>query len=500
MHDNNPFMYRLISRKQLPAICLAIIVLATTVYPGDSPWVCDEPILIRGALFYNATPSRIGHISLPFTLAATGLPGTRGVRYGPLAVWIDQFLLIFTHNPIHMLAVRAVVAAALTAIAVYWLCKSLRFSPWLAVVVMLSPWLWFYARQLWDNSLCVPLSAMLVASYADFLANRRRWALFLAVLCAMLLLLLHLMSLAIVAALALHLLIFERQALWKYKWIVAAIIVAVTSISARYWIFFFDNLHRDVPMGGSALLGYVFPVWGAHHISDAGLQDLYGLTWQFDTTSALVLAQRISLVAYPAVWGGMLLAAGQIAQAVRVTQFGAKTSLFVFAWLAVVSQSILHGLQRAYDGPHYFNASWIIYALFALIALNRLFAIPRFPKPAASSLVGIYAASLLFATASMAVTIHRNSGLHSLLFGATLSNQIAAVEEIQRYSQDSPQENVIPQWDKFPFALTVLQSLFPAAPGDHPTADLLICYRQSTLADLKIVVIPRSPQSRPSPP
>src|SRR5208282_4196068 len=71
-----------------PAILLALIVLGTALRPGDAPWIFDEPLLMNGALFYNAKPCRLGPIFLPFTPAVTGLQGTRGVRYGPLAVWI----------------------------------------------------------------------------------------------------------------------------------------------------------------------------------------------------------------------------------------------------------------------------------------------------------------------------------------------------------------------------------------------------------------------------
>ena len=48
----------------------------------------------------------------------------------------------------------------------------MKISAWLAVLVMLSPWMWYYSRQLWDNSFCIPLSAMTIAAYADYLATR----------------------------------------------------------------------------------------------------------------------------------------------------------------------------------------------------------------------------------------------------------------------------------------------------------------------------------------
>ncbi len=166
----------------VPVLALALIVVATTLRPGDAPWIADEPLLLYGAMYCNTTASHLWKIRLPFTAAPYGLIGTRGVHYGPLAIWLDQIFLAFTHNPIIMIAIRAAAFSAITAAALYWLAKTLRVTPWLAVAVMLSPWLWLYSRQLWDNSLCIPLCAMLFAAYADFVLTHRPWSLRLAAL------------------------------------------------------------------------------------------------------------------------------------------------------------------------------------------------------------------------------------------------------------------------------------------------------------------------------
>ncbi|MBI5508688.1 MAG: hypothetical protein HY903_08035 [Deltaproteobacteria bacterium] len=59
---------------------------ARCVWPGDTQWINDEPLLLAKAAAMNATG----------TLATEGLRGTVGVTYGPGAVWIYAGLLRLT--------------------------------------------------------------------------------------------------------------------------------------------------------------------------------------------------------------------------------------------------------------------------------------------------------------------------------------------------------------------------------------------------------------------
>ena len=493
MRFNHPLMYR----PNWPAIFLALIVIATVILPGDSRWLCDEPLLMNGALIYNARPCHIGPISLPFTPALTGIIGTRGVRYGPLAAWTDQIFLAFTHNPITIMAVRIALVTVGNVLGLYWLCKTLKFSPWLAVIVMLSPWLWLYSRQLWDNSLCVPLCALLFSGYADFLANRRAISLFLAIFCALMMLLIHLMSVALVGALAIHLLVFESRSLWRYKWIIAAMIVIVFAASAPYWVFFFHNFQRDIPPDASAVQGFLYPFFGAHHLSAAGLDDIFGLNWQWIDPDKLLLTQRISFIAYPVVWAGMLLSLIKI---IRWKNPTTRDFIFLLAWLTLIFQCILDAVQHVSTGPQYYNATWMIYVLFAMLTIDTILKSRRIPKLVPQTITAIYAASLLFIILTLAINVHRNAGTLSDNYGATISNQIAAINEIHKFSPQSPRLIEYKEWELFPVAMNILDQLIPAPPGPKPTADLLIHFRNAHPGDAVIAVTPQSPQSPASPP
>ncbi len=113
-----------------PGVFLLLIVALTAIRPGDSSWVNDEPIMMEMAIRYNRTASDLYGFYLPFTPCPYGLEGTHGARYGPLPVWIDQIFLATTHNVVAMLACRAILFTSITAVALYWLSRTLGFSSW----------------------------------------------------------------------------------------------------------------------------------------------------------------------------------------------------------------------------------------------------------------------------------------------------------------------------------------------------------------------------------
>ena len=163
---------------------MILIVVATMLRPGDAPWIYDEPLLMEMAIQKNATPSHFLHITLPFTPATYGLKGTRGLGMDRSPSGSTRYSWHSPTTRYGWSSIRAGLVAGITAISLLWLCRTLRVSPWLAVAGMLSPWLYFYSRQIWDNSLCIPISALMLAAYADFLSTRRVRSLYLAVFCA----------------------------------------------------------------------------------------------------------------------------------------------------------------------------------------------------------------------------------------------------------------------------------------------------------------------------
>src|SRR5262249_14908799 len=140
-------------------------------------------------------------------LADTGLLGTYGYTYGPLPTWVYQALTALTHDLVALTVLHAALIAAVTAGALWWLSRSLRLSPWFVAVPLLSPYFWFYARLLWDNTFLIPLGALAVAGYSANLASKSVWGLRVAIAAMAAMMLVHLMAIALVFPLGVHLIV-----------------------------------------------------------------------------------------------------------------------------------------------------------------------------------------------------------------------------------------------------------------------------------------------------
>src|SRR5438552_2066736 len=87
-------------------------------------------------------------------------PPTAGLAYGPFPIWLYTALVAITRDLPVLVLLRALLFVSSTALAIAWLarlCRSLR--PMLGAAALLSPYLWIYSRQFWDNTLLIPLGS-----------------------------------------------------------------------------------------------------------------------------------------------------------------------------------------------------------------------------------------------------------------------------------------------------------------------------------------------------
>lgn len=476
-----------------PCFALGAIVLAMAMRPEDSSWFFDMSRNFNLAIQFNATPSHLLGISLPFTPSPYALKGTHGIRYGPVPVWIDQVFLAFTHDLLTMTVIRTVAVAGLTAIALLWMSQVLIVSPWLAMAAMLSPWMWYYSRQLWDNSLAVPTSALLLSAYAQFLHGRRAWPLCLAIVCAVLTGLVHLIVAPFALAIMAHLIFFETRWLVKFKWQILATMAAMIAISVPY-------LHYTVAFHGSSVpeyfprwRGWVFAMLGAQHITAKNVGYFLEESWDnihpAGLRYAFTLARLITYVAFLACWTGMIMAIPRAWNAiVRKEDAGTVDRLCLLGLGTLVLQTIFDGVEHVSFYPHYYNTSWTIYVMFAWIGFDTL---PKFcgrNSVAARLVVPVYAASLLFVQIIIAWQIARNSGTKGDHYNAVLSNQIDVAREIERFSDDSPIDVRVSYWQERTDTLPVLCKIVGPQPGDRPTRRLVVRFRDAFPGDARIVV------------
>jgi hypothetical protein len=460
---------------------LAAICAASTLFPGDAPFINDEPTLIYKAL-RAIQRGELEH---------AGLQGTQKFRYGPIPTWLYQAMLHVSHDLKMLTVMRALLLNIITAAALLWLARTVGLNPWFSVVIMLSPYGWHYSRQLWDNSLCIPLSALALAAYASFLSRRGSLSLAITLSCMILLLLVHLMAIALVAPMLLHMIIFRWRDLLRRWPTLLGVAIGGAIISLPY-IGALRETHPDgsLPTGAA---GWWFPLLGSRIISGANLSYLFPPDWMTfagpDVRALLYAAWAISLLSYPLMWLGLvyatIIAFRWLAR--RRKPAALLQQLAVLGLMVIAAQIVLDGIWHVYGHPHYYNGTWIIFPLLAWIGFDlllRRFSPARFVLP-------VYAAAMGMLTFFVAAGVHRNHGVRSVNYGLCLGDEINVVRQLNALGGHGPFTFALPDgrvfvddpfnWGRptttvyttiptillFPQSLNVLQELID--PGDAKT-------------------------------
>lgn len=247
------------------ASALAIACVIPALWPGDIPFINDEPQLIASAVSANHAHQ----------LAKVGLLGTYGFAYGPAPTWVYQLLMAVSHDLVLVAVLHALLMSVTTGVALWWLSRSLGLWVWFAPLPLLSPYFWFYSRVLWDNPFVIPLGALALAGYAAHNQSGSSTGLRVSVAALVLLPLVHLMSLALVAPLAAHMIVVQRRSLWTHKVSLIAIIAAVCVLAWPYWTYLV-TAHGPESTRRIVVRGVLFPLAGGRLFSASGLEYFYG--------------------------------------------------------------------------------------------------------------------------------------------------------------------------------------------------------------------------------
>ena len=459
---------------------LAVAVIPAAVLPGDAPFINDDAALLGNALGANAAGE----------LATHGLLGTKGVRYGPLPTWIYQGLLQLTHDPFAIVVLHGVLLGVSTAVAVHVLARATGMWRWFGLVLIASPYLWFYERLIWDNTFNLPITAFAFASYATFLRTRSRTALSLTPVLLVASTLVHLMSLAFVVPMALHLLVLERRALWKSAWSAGVPAVALLLLSWGYWRGLLGGPADPGPVVQSgALDGFVFALTGSRLLSAVGLDYFYGDLAHAGAGWSLV--SWATAIVFPFTLAGSVLAIRRVVGALRARARAPLDDLAGISLAIVGSQALLDAVARADGHPHYHCATWIAHAFLAWLAVDALARAPWARARAGMSVAcAVWVGALLVADVRALLLVHRRSGTRTTSYGATLANQVRIVQEMARHSPRSEVRTDIAQFVEFPHGLAVLRAL--VAPEVHergPAARLLLRYASSDPADARVELV-----------
>jgi hypothetical protein len=470
-----------------PVIALGAIVLLTAfLFPGDAPWLNDEPAILERARVANQQPSEFAGISLPFTLAQVGLRGTRGVNYGPLPIWFYQALLGITHDPINLVQLRALMFSGLTGFALLWLARSMRLSLWFAAFSMLSPWMWVFSRDLWDNTFCIPLAGIAVSAYGDFLITRRRWALLLAAICLGAMTLVHLMCLALIAGIVIHFLIFERRWAVRFRWSLLAVGILWACVFFPYLRAMGVLYQPGAEAVGSPWNGWWHPLLGGQHLTAFRWLSVTGPHYP----AIFSVCQVFTLLPDLAVWLGMVLILIRLCARAKLQSFTPGDHLALLSVLVAVCQSFADGIERIDFQPHYFNATWIAYVILAWYVVDALIRLSRKRAIMVYVPVTAYVTSAVIVLGISIIRIHIDGGTRSIDYGTALGEQIQAVRRIEEFSPGSLIDDKYPQWVDFPGAKHELMELIPPeeAAGSRPLRRLVVRYRDEVGENARIVV------------
>jgi hypothetical protein len=446
---------------------LALALLPALVFPGDAPFINDDALLLANALAANDGGG----------LATHGLLGTRGVRYGPLPTWIYQGLLLLTHDPVALVVLHAILLSGAVALAVYGIARASGLWPWFGLVIVASPYLWFYARLLWDNSFNIALTALATSTYATFLSRRSGLALAATSILLVSALLVHQMALAFVIPVAAHFLVFERSTLRRRLWLVLPPMAVIGLLSWRYW---WDLATISEAVGPVARTpgvdGLLFALTGTRLISATGLGYFYGNGWEGGPP--LTLAVAVTALVFPLALVGVAVSGWRLVQAIRARHRTVASDLAGIALAVVISQAILDALVHAEGHPHYHNATWIAHALLAWTAADWLAKLP-WRKARTATLLGcaVVTGALLTVNISILLSLHRSGGTRTTSYGTALANQVEIARAMCRYSPDSEVLTDVPQFLEFPHGLAVLRTLtVPTQAVELPKSRLILRY------------------------
>ena len=457
---------------------LALLVAAAVplVWPGDVPFIHDEPQLMARAVAANDAGR----------LAPMGLLGTFGFVYGPLPTWLYQAMLATTHDLVPVAFVHAALLAGLTAAALWSLARTLGLWAGFAALPILTPYFWFYARVLWDNTLLLPLSALACAGYAAFLARGSAAGLRLVAICVLMVPLVHLMGLSLVAPLVVHAVVTRAGALRRHLPGLTAIGVVMAALAWPYWRYL-AGPRPDGPSAPASVLGWIFPLSGARLLGTQGLDYFFGA----DTVSGPVFAvgHWISMLPYGLAWGGIVVAIVFVRDAWRTSTWSPRAHLASIALAALATQAVIHGLSGKFEHPHYQNGTWIATVLLAWLTVDTLVRRPS-TRPLAVASVILVLASNLAVTATLAWRIHEGRGIRNDVYGPTLARQQAVARTLAPVAPDSPLDNRIDLWARFPGTLETLRALQPGRPGERPRAAIVLDYASPDprRADVRVIL------------
>jgi hypothetical protein len=463
-----------ISRHRKLLTVIFFLCAARAIFPGDVPWIQDEAMIFSIALRANQDHH----------LAVAGVTGSFGRPYGPIPIWIYQAILLFTHDLRAIVTIRGILSSASIAAGLLLLADAAELWTPFSAIALVSPYLWMFTRELWDNTFNLPLAALCFGFFANFLRTRSALSLHATIALLVIAPFIHPLAVPFSLAMLLYLLLTERRTLARRGLSIIAVLAVVAVAMSQYvWLF----VHAPpVKLFHFHIAAGVGTIAGAQYLSSCGLYEFLGQQWTWGQHAWIGLLFDLLIaptcLAYVFCGLGILIALRNIVRRRRTI----REQLAIPCLAAIPIQFLIESLVGGYHYVHYFNTTWIVFAYFAWLGVTTL--VSMRPGKIAVNLYAIFlAATLVF----IVVRIHRTAGTRDLGFGTTLGNQLEAAETIARYSRASRLTRLPFQFWRFPKGLDVLLDLRrPATTAPLAATPLKLQYSTHNSWDAHVEVVP----------
>ena len=404
------------SRGQRAVLAVFVLALALHAFMArDIAFISDEPVFLMLA----AAANQSGRLSMQ------GLVGSFGVVYSPACVWFYQLLLAVTPDVAALATLKIAISAGALAFAMWHLRALTRLTPWPLLLIPFSPFVAYYQRMLWDNVLLIPVSALMVAATAAFLSAPATWRLWVVVALCAIGFHVHILAVAPIAACVATIVVF--RAAWIRAHAAAFGLAALAAFAAAAPYLYAIAVQQEAAARSRASAARALAgVW--HGILYWSHQGFEPFMQSFYRDSAVLRGLQLA-TGWMAVLAVGAALAGFAVWAVRnralLAAWPLDRQLALLATFVVLGQAALFvglGLEPHW---HYSNSGW--FGSFYLIwwgfdrVKGRLWA---------RTLLAAQTAAVGAMTAMLAVHIHNHHGDRSLLYGATLGNQMDVARQI----------------------------------------------------------------------
>ncbi len=405
---------------------LLLLALAGTllilILPGSTVWLGDESRLLGEALNAN-TEGR---------LATKSIIGSSWVAYGPPVVWLNQLLLLLTHNPVVIAAVKCLLSVSLAWWGILRLARRLGFSPGApAALYFCAPYVYFYCRMPWDNVWLMPLGLLFVSCLAGFFRSGKfREAAGMATLLTIMILI-HPIALVIGAGTALTLLLLRWKRLLREWWKFLLAGAAALAVLLPYFLRIQGEL---VSRAGAPLVMTVWEKLAGLLIAFRNLSPFEFTAYFGGFTLPWYLAW-IEPAGFAAV--GLLTLAGAVA-AVRNFRSG-QADVFdetAVAALAVYGCYFAGLLLLSYDLQMHYHS--VVLAFLLVLAWRGWLELRAWRRPWAVPGLAVLAAAELALSLHFLLMMETNGGTPSPRLGATLERQWEVAQSLTAARRSNP--------------------------------------------------------------